>query len=60
MLLTLCMGGLDSFWVPWCMMLDPTAPTKALLSMEDAKLLLLKGEYEWGMSYSAAITLAHS
>ena len=37
--ITLCTGGWDSCWVPWCMVLDPTAPTKTLLSVNEAKLL---------------------
>lgn len=58
MLIIQCTSGQDSSWVPWCMVLDPTAPTKSLLFMEGAKFLLLKGEYEWEMSYSAILLMS--
>ena len=34
------------FWVPRCVVLDPTAPTNALLFWMDAKLLLWRGGQE--------------
>lgn len=41
--ITQCMGGHDSSWAPWCMVLNPTAPTEMLLSMDGNPTLTVGG-----------------
>lgn len=50
----------SSSLVPWYMMLDPTAPTKALLSMNGYQIVIvevgLEGcRHKWGTSYSVML-----
>ena len=42
--ITRCMHGQDSSRVLWCMVLDPTAPTKTLLSVDGCQTAIV----EWG------------
>ena len=41
-------GGPDSFWVPWCIVLNPAAPTKSLVSTKGEKWWCWKGSMSWG------------
>ena len=44
MLVTRCTGGQDSYQVPWHMVLAPTGPTKALLSVDGCGIIVIKGK----------------
>lgn len=37
------MGGQDAFQAPWHMVLDPTAPTKVLWSMDGFQIAVVEG-----------------
>ena len=37
------MGERDSSWVLWCMVLGPTAPPKALLSVDGCQIVVVDG-----------------
>lgn len=51
--LTWCMRGQDSFQVPWRMVLDPTPPTKACLSVDGCWIVVVEGEYHDGFLFQA-------
>lgn len=48
------------FWVPRCVVLDPTAPTNALLFWTDAKLLLWRGGQEKDILFSHDVDITPS
>lgn len=54
--ITQCTSEWYFSWVSWHMVLDPTAPTKASLSV--GRCQIVEGGYEWKTSYSA-ILLTH-
>ena len=37
-----CLGGRDTFWVPWQMVMSPTTPTETLLSVDGSQTLIVK------------------
>ena len=53
MLITQGMGGWDVSQVPYCMVLDPTASTKALLPTDRCQIFVAERGIQWGTSYSA-------
>lgn len=40
------MCGQNSFQVPWHMVLDPTASTKALMSVDRCQIVLVEGDIQ--------------
>ena len=55
LLITWCMDRWGASKVPWHMVLDHTAPTKALLPMDRCQIVVVERGYEWKTSYSAML-----
>lgn len=56
--ITLHTSGQASSWIPWCIALDPTAPTKAILSMNGCQINGQgQGAHKQEMSYSAMMLM---
>ena len=55
-------GGWDSAWVSWCMVLNPVTPTEVLLFMDGFRIHCLKAGTKGGLSYAAMMlmSLQHS
>lgn len=43
-----------------CMVLDPAAPTKALLSVDSCQIVVAKGGYKWRASYPAILLMSRT
>lgn len=52
--ITQCKDGQDSFQVPWCMVLDSTDPSKALLSADGCQIFMWQGDKK-GTSYATVM-----